>query len=814
MDKIDKNLSALRTKADFTPYQLTPAAPQWLNGLRRSLTSNLGALGILGPSGLSVKAAEGDHRHIRLEPASLIATSFDQLIRDQAQKLAIGMPLAAAHLPLILAAQSALGQSIERSLVAKNAICSGVLAISPDLDLRRRYCDLFVEDEQFNEALPGSRMKRSGQSVSLTNGANSINNNGVCFFFPGLELPANIDFCPALVILDLRYSVWSRRAPDLLAWLKRVCPHSGVISLYTIGDIESEILLEMNRFLLFPFDYAAITACKNSFTKYDNRLDEPDVDLGLSQALSFLNKKFYIRHLENASHIEVEIENIWHIITENPEKESLNMGRARWLCAALSQLPCPIKYYEAAAFASGRPGLYRLIQNIGHIGNVSPTQAPILQTIRKRLDGLYAQLSQSNPRTNILAAKIKEKINAKEPTLILLRDKLSRDAVRQWLECELFNNVDYSELISVHAFSEYRKTDIVKYRTTLNSGAFPRRYRWILGCLPGNSLYSIVYRHEAKALHQQIESLFGDNQQQQRTGQRKAVLSALGIAFPTGAADPVLPKANIEEIGGAIKTKPEFTKKVEGFAGLGKAYKAVQETKTKISLTPKLVSEDFSEEEIPTDTVAESQVFEDFFPSACRKFSGKSTQHGLADIYLPKDRIVEYVRPNDSDNIIRDEADTLCPGDILLISDEEGRSLLFNKILDLAELQPKYCHLSSYRATWNTAIEKLKLRFSSEGKTDYLRLFEELRKVGTTIENAVSVRFWVNGAVIGPETEASIRAVGRLSGVVRLESKAAEFDKAFGQLRGIHQGLGRRLSSAIKRAFRGLTGDESLSRPV
>lgn len=812
MEPLDKNIIALREKADFTPYQLTPSAPPWLSGLRRTLNSNLGALGILGPSGLSVKASDGDCRHICLEPASLIATAFDQLVRHQMQRLAIGIPWAAEHLPLILAAQSALGQSIERSVVDKPSSSSGVLVISPDLDLRRRYCDLYVREEHFNEALPGSRMKRGGQTVTLATGAPATSNTGVCFYFPGLELPHKIDFSPALVILDLRYSAWAKRTADLLNWLKRVCPRSGVISLYTVGDSDSELLLEKEKFLIFPFDYAALTGCKQSFLKHENLLDEPDIDLGLSKALAFLGKKYLIRPIENAIKTESEIENLWRLINENIEQKSINTSRARWICAALSQLPCPIKYYEEAAFAGGRPGFHTLIKNLGHIGAIDAAQGPLFQTIRTRLNSLLELLLASNPRASIMANKLKERFATGEPTLILLRDRMSRNAVRRWLECEVFPNTDISERISVLAFSEYRKSDTNKYRVTLCSGAFPRRYRWILGCLPGNTLYSIGHVYETKALRQQIDSLFDDIHQELRTKQRRMTLGALGVPLPTGGTDPLLPKVTIEDLGSSTKSKTEFKQKVAGFADLAKAFKAAQqETKPKIPVATKPVLEDIAEEELPEDTTPAAQAFDDFFHSACIKFSGKSTQHGQATVYLPGDRVVEYVRPNDSDNIIRNEADTLLVGDILLISDEEGRSLLFNKILDLAELQPQYCHLSSYRATWNTAIETIKLRFSAEGKTDYLHLFDELKKAGATIENPISVRFWVNGAVIGPETEASIRAVGRLSGVARLENKAAEFDKAFRELRGIHQGLGRRLSSAIKRAFHGLAGDKSLN---
>jgi hypothetical protein len=141
------------------------------------------------------------------------------------------------------------------------------------------------------------------------------------------------------------------------------------------------------------------------------------------------------------------------------------------------------------------------------------------------------------------------------------------------------------------------------------------------------------------------------------------------------------------------------------------------------------------------------------------------------------------------------------------MADEGERSLLFSRVLDLAEQQPQYCHLSTYRAVWKSAMEKLILRFQNDGRIEYSRLLRDLKAGGATIEYAVSLRFWLGGTIIGPATEASIRAVGQLSGVKQLEDKSSEFDRAFRQMRGIHQGLGRRLSSAIRRAFRGLTGE-------
>src|SRR5207249_2126478 len=114
----------------------------------------------------------------------------------------------------------------------------GVLVISPNLDLRSRYVDLYVKDVPLDEAHPGSRLKPAGDRVLLRKYACPTDNAGVCFFLPQLSLPERIHFQPSVYLLDLRYAQWVRRVSDLAIWVSRIQERSGILALYTIGDTD------------------------------------------------------------------------------------------------------------------------------------------------------------------------------------------------------------------------------------------------------------------------------------------------------------------------------------------------------------------------------------------------------------------------------------------------------------------------------------------------------------------------------------------------------------------------------------------------
>lgn len=767
---------------------------------------NFGALALLGPSGISVRSYDGVQRRASVEPAALLLTTLGELVIQQKKRVALGLPRAAEQFPLLLSGLSVLGQTIERQFVAKGLDTrGGVLIVSPDLNSRMRYCDLFVKTVPLNDAYPGSRMKRSGQCVPLTTANKEWSNRGVCFFFPGLLLPEKIDFHPALVVIDLRYSLWSRRTQALADWVKQRCPHSGVLALYSLGDVETELCLEKAGYLSFPLDQAAVQTCQAAFTRYKGKAAGVDVDWEFGRSLSAVGKTIHIAFVENSLEVESLIGKIWALLREVGQTQSPNILRARWLIAALSQLPCPLRYYEEAAFAAGRPGLHRMITTLGYLSAHDTELGPVSQSLRALLTELYDKLFKSNPRAVLFAKMLRERVVAEEKVLVLTRDRLSKNAVKRWLDDDLFKEKDVSELVSVRACSDFHSEQL-PVRSVLVAGPFPRRYRWIAWALPGENLYSVTYGIELKMVQDQLDAVFGSAAQALRARKRHAAVLGLGLSAPQGSSEPACASPKVMHIGSPAQEKPKFTKTVGGFGELAAELKKNSATKP-AAAAKVVVEEDMADEEAPLQGLSADGSAPEEGDLVCIRLVGQSLQRGHSSLLLPPEQLVEYVRGKESDALQSGEARDLRAGDILLYTDEGERSLLFARVLDLAETQPEYCHLASYHAAWKTAMERLSAKYQVDGRVDYNRLVKELMSAGATISKPITLRFWLKGLVLGPATEASVKAVGQLSGLKKLEEQSGEYDRAFHQMRGIHQSLGKRLSAAIRRALRDLAGE-------
>src|SRR6266545_2247955 len=162
-------VATLRREVDVAQFAIPQSCqPRWANVLRNITIQDLGTLALLGPGGLRV-----GHVHDRLSPDPL-TLSIAALVSSKignGSKLAIGLPPGARHLPLIIAATAILGDALRRA--APRGMrppvkgLSGVLIVSNDLDVRSRYCDLYVKNERLDTVYPGSRLRPNGDQVRL-----------------------------------------------------------------------------------------------------------------------------------------------------------------------------------------------------------------------------------------------------------------------------------------------------------------------------------------------------------------------------------------------------------------------------------------------------------------------------------------------------------------------------------------------------------------------------------------------------------------------------------------------------------------------
>jgi hypothetical protein len=195
-----------------------------------------------------------------------------------------------------------------------------------------------------------------------------------------------------------------------------------------------------------------------------------------------------------------------------------------------------------------------------------------------------------------------------------------------------------------------------------------------------------------------------------------------------------------------------------------------------------------------------------FDEGTCVRVEVESKALGRGVVLLELDKIVECVRPSSPNDIQRITPDELQTGDVLLRMEEGTRSSLFDRIVELAESQPEMRYLSAFRQAWRAAVQRMVSMFSDQRGVDYGRMLRALQEAGATIRSELAVRFWVKEQVIGPEARSSMVAVGHITGSSMLVRQAGDFDRAFRTIRGIRQGIGRRLNTTIRKSFTHFAG--------
>src|SRR5258708_26958879 len=127
-------MDRLRLGANFAPYDGASAAPAWVDGLARLVRNDLGALALLGPAGLTLKDTSGGKSRPQFDPATLYLVALADRLRRSHRRIAIGLPPAAKHLPLLFAASAVFAGTVH-NLPRTCARGSGLLLIIPDISM-------------------------------------------------------------------------------------------------------------------------------------------------------------------------------------------------------------------------------------------------------------------------------------------------------------------------------------------------------------------------------------------------------------------------------------------------------------------------------------------------------------------------------------------------------------------------------------------------------------------------------------------------------------------------------------------------------
>jgi hypothetical protein len=811
-------IGKLRAETDFSPYLPTNGAPPWLLRLSRITQEDLGALAILGPNGVSIGSPDGTRTRVVPDAASLYITGLADTIRGTGQRIAVGMPPNARHLPLLLASAAVLKSTLERARGALRA--RSVLVISRDLDIRSRYCDLYVRKEMLDDAHPGSRMRPNGEVLSLRpHEDDPTSSGGVCFFLPEIDLPEDVKLSPSLVVLDLRYARWVKRAQNLAEWVKGKYGGSGAVALYTIGDQDSTFALSQAGFNEIPFDHAAIATCSQHVQESDGQFNA--VDLSLADAPSYLVRTHIIEEIAGSDVLAELYSANARLLYEQHKQDNPDLNRARWLLAVMSHMPVPLSWFEITARGMGRSTLKRLIDLLGSLSKREKGMGAIVQTARMHLQQLYAQLEQDNPRAGALrslvdgaARKVDDKL------LVLVRDRTMAQALDSWLAVEACPDAEWLPRLEVRSYDTYSEVANHQYCSVIINGSIPRRYRWVLGGALGKTVCFLGYPYESEIIEKHLEFVYGDATRKGNLQTRERSVGALvGISTPNPTTNEGKnPLARLVVKRKVAHGKPSASAKsiraAGGFAGLSEAMKLARDRVEQEVVVARSVDQDVEVDLSELDQVSGAEELDNLDQAfSCLPVKVRSRRYGRGKIWFREDSLVECVRPSSGEEIWRVPPRSLKSGDVLLrVENSEIRGSLFDQMVHLAEGQPEMDYLASFRKTWREAIQKIVARNCTAYAIDYGKVFQALRAAGAPISSEQTVRLWMHDQVIGPEAVESIEAVGQVSGSGALVSQAKRFDAAFRSIRAIHQGIGRRLSSAIRESFRHLHFEEVKTR--
>lgn len=809
-DDSEHLVARLRKLVDLSPYQPINGGPAWLCDLATAAASDGGTLALLGPNGIGV--ATEDNRRVRAmpDPPGVLLAGLAGRVRRRRERVAVGLPPAARHLPLLLASSAVLSDTLALAAGTAPGFRRGVLVISPDLDMRSRYCDLYVGNVPLDLAKPGTRMKPNGELVLLRPDKAKAGDGGVCFFLPLLALPERVAYAPALIILDLRYAQWVRRVAALAQWTREVGKEAGVLALYTVGDSETLTALTNAGFADLPLDHEAIATCttgmRRAATPVTGTLDWP-----LAPTPSYLAREHEVKELPHGESLDEAFKGIAALLDEYREVDNLDVRRARWLLATLTQMPVPLDWYERAARDSGRSTLRRLIERLGILDRDGSVPGAVIGTLRMAFERVYRALEGANPRAEMLRAVLPEVAEAKpdERVLLLVRDRTMERAVRAWLMLDAFAGCDWLTSVDIVACADYARVAERRYATAIVNGALPRRYRWILGGALAAHVIYLAYPYEVDGIERQLQSVYGEEAREARARRRHTTVTggenaAGGSGQGAEATVPELilrrPARRAPETRGR-QDRPKRT--LHGFEGLAQALEELSRSAMPPSSAEDLAAWEHDpgeddppgDDDVDLDDVAVAERVE------CLRADVESRLHGKGLVWLPVAGLIEVVRPETGDDIRLLRADELRAGDVIVCLDADGRSGLFERMVELAADQPEMRYLATLRRRWLDAMQGLVARFQQNERVNYAALLRALQANGATITSELTVRMWILGQAIGPEDRSSIVAVGKVVGSEALVQHARELDKAFRRIRGIRQGIGRRLSGVIRRTF-------------
>lgn len=507
-----------------------PDCEEWLHEIAAAFRDDLGLLALHSISGLSEQLA--DQPLVRI-PLCAVDNLLLLLVRNAIQArrhLGIALPPGTIMMPMLMICKTLLGDLLAQTeMVGKLEYLpglkerGGILLVSPDIEMRSRYFSMRVGQETVDKAYPACRMRPDGTIASIT--SSSLGPPSVCFFLAHLKQlpnPSEVQFKPAVVILDLTHDHWMDRLSDLIGWCKQLHDVRGapttVIALLPAGDRSTREALFRHGIPAFPLDAEAIADVVGGFAPIVAPTTSVEKEAYGTWSLSSfalekpMDRMHTIYYVPNEASTDVEdiVTNIYRAISLNDRHAIIHrdLRIALWLAGTMLQLPLPLQWYEQHAFmARNRQTLKKLISSIGSnpSGTLDRDLAPVLQSVRGQLDLLYMHLSAANPKSEAFLRFYRESlapILAEHKQVVLLaRNDVAARALWPWLQSEGVP-MEYQANMRVLTYKQLDGRELFDHMVA--TGPWPARYRWQIGGRLGRNVDFILYKREEPILKQQV----------------------------------------------------------------------------------------------------------------------------------------------------------------------------------------------------------------------------------------------------------------------------------------------------------------------
>jgi len=827
----------VRSTGDLTPR---PDPPEWVQVLSGAFFEDPGLLALCGASGLS--------EHLAGEPGKLASSipvkpcAADDLLLwlvgravERGVHLGIALPPGVVMMPLLAICKTLLGDFLgeqdnvhladHRSIRARG----GIMLVSPDIEVRTRYFNMRVQTAKIEAVYPACRIGRHG-SITAYGTEPGEQEPSVCFFLAGERIlpdPVSLQFRPAVVLLDFTHDRWMDRLGTIIDWCRSLRDRNGVpanfLALLPVGDRVTADALAERGTSVFQMDTGTVAQIVEQFEPVSLPADE--LARTAYSAWSFaelasedpLDRMYTVYRIpdEVASDVLAIAGQINSLLQLKELRGTRDVRLATWLLGTLLQLPVPPEWYEQTAYVMGnRQRLSNLIAGIGRRGD-DGTDDAVAQSFRGHLEMLYQRLNVANPKSEAFLQYCREQIipdlSVGKTVMVLARNDVVARALGPWLQSQ---GIDLDGSLLIRPFRAIDgRTNVDRAVTT---GYWPARYRWQIGGRLARALDLLLYAPEEEPIKRQLSAFYGARARERADMSRMAVLDRLGLrsATPPRSSPRAVPAittphpvpvatdlpadgsdAEDESVDEGVRSLfDEHIIDVSSFhAPVQTAPPPIEPMQLREDLDP---GEDIDDVErgnhIPTSGTVRIP---------CRMLTVRQVgEDEMRYTYLSLTSWSDCFLPGNADDLVRMQNADLEPGAILIGTNEADRDSLFDRVLQISDAQPTMKYLKSFRQYWLDAINALAQLYTAPGGgLAYQRLHRDLQRSGADVGYA-AVRQWIAGDTIGPRDLSSIVAVGTLSHHPMLTQHVQQVDRAFRQIRTMHQVLGRRINSALERA--------------